>query len=102
MVTLHIRLPGAHESSPSALLASTGLPGWNSHTAEAILYGLSSTAQALEAVPAAHQLALACLQCSTLLVKCTKEWSAAKSRLVLAALASQPAAAPEDTTQVSL
>lgn len=90
--------------SPDCLhfLAPADLPGWIPASIDASIYGYTSISQATEAMPAAMQLALSCMQCFTLLLKCNKELNSKQVRQVLAALAAEPATGKDtDTVPVS-
>lgn len=54
------------------------------------MFELQAVQAAVSAVPAAHSLALCCLQCFTLLLGCSKELPLQLLQAVLAALALQP------------
>jgi hypothetical protein len=73
----------------SLLLAPAGLPGFNS-PGEAAMFELQAVQAAVAAVPAAHSLALCCLQSFTLLLGCGKELPLQLLQATLAALALQP------------
>jgi hypothetical protein len=66
-----------------------GLPGFNS-PGEAAMFELQAVQAAVAAAPAAHSLALCCLQCFTLLLGCSKELPLQQLQAVLSALALQP------------
>lgn len=62
------------------------------------MFELPAVQAVVAPVPAAHALALCCLQCFTLLLGC-KELPLQQMAAVLAALALQPAPAEAPTTQ---
>jgi len=83
-----------------------GLPGYNS-PGEAAMLELACVQPVVQPFPAAHQLAVYCLQIFTLLLGCGKELPLSVLHHVLAALANQPVqqtpqpAAPPTKQQVS-
>lgn len=83
-----------------------GLPGYNS-PGEAAMLELACIQPVVQPFPAAHQLAVHCLQIYTLLLGCGKELPLSVLHHVLAALANQPVqqtaqpAAPPTKQQVS-
>lgn len=82
---------------------TAGLPGSDS-PGEAAMFELSAVQAVVQPVPAAHSLALCCLQCFTLLLGCGKELPLQALQAVLAALALQPvqAASADPPTQLQV
>lgn len=78
-----------------------GLPGWGNHAAEATLFQLQSIVEVMQAVPAATHLALACMQCFSLLLKSSKQLSVPQLQQVLAALAGRQSGTADELTLVS-
>jgi hypothetical protein len=68
------------------------------------MFELSAVQAVVQPVPAAHSLALCCLQCFTLLLGCGKELPLQALQAVLAALALQPvqAASADGPTQLQV
>lgn len=68
------------------------------------MFELSAVQAVVQPVPAAHSLALCCLQCFTLLLGCGKELPLQALQAVLAALALQPvqAASADPPTQLQV
>lgn len=69
--------------------ACAGLPGYNA-PGEPAMYELPAVQPVVQPTPAAHNLALCCLQSFQMLLSCRKELPPATLQAVLAALAVQP------------
>jgi hypothetical protein len=84
----------------AAAVAAAGLPGASSK-AEEPLYQLMSVAAVVDALPAAHSLAMACMQTFALLLGCHKELPETLQLQVLTALAQQQQRQQQSADQAS-
>jgi hypothetical protein len=87
-------------AAAAAAVAPAGLPGASSK-AEEPLYQLMSVAAVVDALPAAHSLAMACMQTFTLLLGCHKELPEPLQLQVLTALAQQQQRQQQSADQAS-